>query len=214
MGRKPARQIKRSAVKSIHKFPSTKSGGGGCQPYRMVLVESVLENDFCFHLEDNDDVLRYYPQPKTYQLNSERLSDRNYTPDFEVHLRDGRKLFVEVKKDFSNLDEIYLHKLEVAEKEMLIDGYLFARVDKAAIRIEPLLSNLKWLQRYRRADLNNDGLLAILKSVVPNPETLLDLVSNNAGIRTETVYQLIAGGQIKVDLMKEKIGVESEVCYA
>ncbi len=213
MGRKPARQIKRSAVKNIYKFPSTKSGGS-CQPYRMVLVESILEKDFCFHLEDNNDVLCYYPQPKTYQINSERLRNRSYTPDFEVHLRDGRKLFVEVKKDFLNLDEIYLHKLEIAEKEMLIDGYHFVRVDEDAIRIEPLLSNLKWLQRYRRTGLNNDGLLAILKSVVPNPETLLDLVSNNAGIRTETVYQLIAGGQIKVDLMKEEIGVDSGVCYA
>ncbi|MCK5920164.1 MAG: TnsA endonuclease N-terminal domain-containing protein, partial [Methylococcales bacterium] len=188
--------------------------GDSCQPYLMVLVESMLEKDYCFHLEESPDVLRYYPQPKTYQLNSERLKNRSYTPDFEIHFRDGGKSFVEVKKDFSNLDEIYLHKLDVAEKEMMMDGYHFFRVDEVAIRTEPLLSNLKRLQRYRRSGLDNDGLLVTLKGAVPNPEILRDLVSNRAGIRTETIYRLIAEGKIKVDLTREEISLESEVSYA
>ncbi len=84
----------------------------------MVLVESMLEKDYCFHLEANPNVLAYFLQPKTFVVNSEFFKNRDYTPDFEVHFRDGRKAYVEVKKDFNSLDTVYLCKLEMAAVEM------------------------------------------------------------------------------------------------
>ncbi|MAZ86084.1 MAG: hypothetical protein CL693_00360 [Cellvibrionaceae bacterium] len=215
MSRKPARKIKASAVKNICKFPSTKSF---CEPshrtFKMVLVESLLEKDYCFHLEADSNVSRYYPQPKTLRLNSQYLKNREYTPDFEVHFRDGGRAFVEVKKDFNTLDEIYLHKLQLASVEMQRSGYDFLCVDERQIRVQPLLSNLKRLQRYRGPSSNNSGALSLLKSSIPAPKILNDLLENPLGIRLETIYRFIANGQIVADLSEIKLSLNAEVHYA
>ena len=109
------RKIRASAVKNICKFPSTKSFVEASHlAYKMVLVESLLERDYCFHLEFDQSVEKYFTQSKTFVLQSSMLRDQKYTPDFEIHYRDGRRAFVEVKKDVASLNEIYLHKLELA----------------------------------------------------------------------------------------------------
>ncbi|WP_370292013.1 TnsA endonuclease N-terminal domain-containing protein [Thalassolituus sp.] len=215
MRRKPARKIKASAVKNIFKFPSTKSFVEPChRRYQMVLVESMLEKDYCFHLEANPNVVVYFPQPKTFMVNSKLLKNREYTPDFEVHFRGGRKAYVEVKKDFSSLDTVYLHKLEIAAIEMRQSGYDFLCVDEPQIRINPLLQNLRKLQRYRDRLTSNSGTLTLLRNAVPHPRTLKDLIANPLGIRLETIYKLIANGQITANLSVAKLSLDAEVRYA
>jgi hypothetical protein len=180
----------------------------------MVLVESKLEKDYCFHLEADPSVLRYFPQPKTFVVSSELLESRDYTPDFEVHFLSGRKAYVEVKKDFSSLDDAYLHKLEIAAIEMEQARYDFLRVDESLIRIQPLLDNLRKLQRYRDRLTNNSGALMMLRSAVPNPRTLNDLIKNPLGIRLETIYKMVASGHIAADLSGASLSLETEVHYA
>ncbi|WP_299581523.1 TnsA endonuclease N-terminal domain-containing protein [uncultured Microbulbifer sp.] len=215
MRRQPARKIKASAVKNIFKFPSTKSfAEPSHQSYQMVLVESMLEKDYCFHLEANPNVLRYFPQPKTFVINSELLKNRDYTPDFEVHFRGGRKAYVEVKKDFNSLDAVYLHKLEMAAIKMRQAGYEFVCVDESQIRIQPLLENLRKLQRYRDRFTNNSGTLMLLRDAVPHPKNLKDLIANPLGIRLETIYKLIANGQIAANLSAAHLSLDAEVHYA
>lgn len=215
MRHQPARKIKASAVKNIFKFPSTKSFTKPChRGYQMVLVESMLEKDYCFHLEANSNVLRYFPQPKTFVINTPRLKNRDYTPDFEVHFRCGRKAYVEVKKDFNSLDATYLHKLKMAAAEMRKTGYEFLCVDESQIRIQPKLGNLRKLQRYRDRLTNNSGTLALLRNSVPNPRTLNDLIKNPLGIRLETIYKLIASGQIEANLSEGHLTLDAEVRYA
>lgn len=215
MRRKPARKIKASAVKNIFKFPSTKSFVDPChRSYQMVLVESMLEKDYCFHLEADSSVLRYFPQPKTFVINTPLLNNRDYTPDFEVHFRGGRKAYVEVKKDFSSLDAIYLHKLEMAAVEMRQAGYEFLCVDESQIRTQPLLDNLRKLQRYRARLTNYTGALTLLRNAVPHPKTLNDLIKNSLGIRLETIYKLIANGQIEAKLSEGLLTLDTEVHYA
>lgn len=215
MQRQPARKIKPSAVKNIFKFPSTKSFVTLSRwNYQMVLVESMLEKDFCFHLEANSDVLHYYPQPKSFEVNSELLKNRKYTPDFEVHFHDGRKAYVEIKKNFDSLDELYLHKLERAADEMRQTGHEFLFVDESQIRIQPLLDNLRKLQRFRSRLTNNTEALMLLKKSVPKPHTLNDLIENQLGIRPEIIYQLIANGFIWSDLLHDHLSLDVEVRYA
>lgn len=215
MCRQPARKIKASAVKNICKFPSTKSHWeSSCRVFTMVLVESLLEKDYCFLLEDDPNVLRYYPQPKTFLLSDEFLKSREYTPDFEVHFRCGKRAYIEVKKDFVSLDEFYLHKLHLASIEMQKAGYDFLWVDEPQIRAQPRLSNLKRLQRYRNPSTNNIGALSLLRSCVPAPKTLNDLLVNSLGIRLETIYTLIANGQITADLDENPLSLDVEVRYA
>lgn len=210
----PARKIKASAVKTLVKFPSTKSFyEASRRPFTMVLVESPLERDFCFHLESNPNVIRYFPQPKTFVVNSELMKDREYTPDFEVHYLNGKKAYIEVKADISDLEDDYLHKLSLAAGQMLRSGYDFIIVEKKQICVQPLLSNLKKIQRYRDRLSNHSGILTLLRSSVPSPETLGDLISSSLGIRMATIYKLIASNQIKADLSKEILTVKTRVHY-
>lgn len=211
---KPARKIKASAVKTIVKFPSTKSFyEASRRPFMMVLVESQLERDFCFHLESDPNVVKYFPQPKTFVVKSEWLMDRKYTPDFEVHYTNGRKAYIEVKANITDLEDHYLHKLSLAKEQMRITGHDFVIVDKKQICVQPLLENLKKIQRYRDRLSNHSGILTLLRSSVPAPETLGDLLANPFGIRMATIYKLIASNLIKADLSQEKLTVKARVSY-
>jgi len=214
MHKNPARKLKASAVKNICKFPSTKSFGGPSHlSFNMILVESLLEKDYCFHLEFDSNVLQYFPQPRKFFLSSQTLCNRAYTPDFVVHYRDGRKAYIEVKKDSSALDKPYLLKLELAAIEMERDGYEFRLVEESQIRIEPLLSNLKRLQRYRKEQDRNAESFVRLRESVPHPETLSDLLGNPLGIKAETIYGLVATGRVKTNLSVARLSVNSEVAY-
>lgn len=93
-------------------------------------------------------------------------------------------------------------------------SYEFQRVDESQIRIQPLLDNLRKLQRFRDRFSNNNGLLTLLRNAVPNPTILNDLVENPLGIRLETIYKLIAAGQIVVNLADAVLTLDVEVGYA
>tara|TARA_R110001592_G_scaffold240606_4_gene500669 strand:- start:5828 stop:6373 length:546 start_codon:yes stop_codon:yes gene_type:complete len=179
----------------------------------MVLVESPLEEDYCFHLEADASVLRYFPQPKTFVVSGDYFKTRNYTPDFEVHFQCGRMAYVEVKKDFESLDEIYLHKLHLVSIEMKNNGYEFLHVDETQIRMEPLLSNLRKLQRYRDRSIDSGGFFTLLRNSVPGPTTLNDLINNPLGIQLDTIYKLVASGHVVIDLSKDLLTVNSGVRY-
>lgn len=214
MQNKPARKIKSSAVKNICKFPSTKSFSKPLsRGYQMVVVESILEKDYCFHLEADPNVKAYFPQPKTFAVKSRFLGNRNYTPDFEVHFRCGRKAFVEVKKSFESLDAAYLQKLELVSTEMHQYGYEFLWVDEVYIRQQPLLENLRKLQRFRKLLPGDHGMLTDLRCSIPYPQSLNDLVKNSLGISLESIYALIVDGLIAVDLSKEILTLDVEVAY-
>ena len=82
------------------------------------------------------------------------------------------------------------------------------------IRINPLLQNLRKLQRYRDRLTSNSGTLTLLRNAVPHPRTLKDLIANPLGIRLETIYKLIANGQITANLSVAKLSLDAEVRYA
>lgn len=87
----PARKLKRSAVKNIVRFPPIKANNG-----KSILLESILESKYCFHLEFDSNVEEYFPQPKTFDI-SVGSELRRYTPDFEVRYKSGELKYVEVK---------------------------------------------------------------------------------------------------------------------
>lgn len=90
--REPARKLKRSAVKNIVRVSAAKSESG-----RPILVESILEKKYTLHLDFDANVVRYQPQPKTFELTFDDGSMHTYTPDFEVLFLDGSTSYVEVK---------------------------------------------------------------------------------------------------------------------
>jgi len=88
----PAREIKKSAVKNIVRFPSSKANDG-----KSILVESILESKYCLHLEFDSEVVTYFPQPRKFSIPDSEGDSNIYTPDFEVHYVGGARKYVEVK---------------------------------------------------------------------------------------------------------------------
>ena len=179
----------------------------------MILVESLLEKDFCFHMEFDENVLHYFPQPKTFSFFHESLIKHKYTPDFEIHYVGGGKAYVEVKKNFMGLDDAYLSKLDMAAIEMKASGYDFYRIDESYINVQPFLDNARKLQRYRVGQFVNLESLILLKESVQHPKILGDIINNSSGIGVDVIYGLIAAGYIKIDLVSEQLSINVEVSY-
>ncbi|WP_230369777.1 Tn7 transposase TnsA N-terminal domain-containing protein [Paludibacterium denitrificans] len=85
------------------KFPSRKNG-------RMVDHEGLLELDAIYLFECSPEIVRYREQPLTLTYpDGHRL--RRYTPDFELVLRSGEIILVEIKPTRSLVNDEVQHKL-------------------------------------------------------------------------------------------------------
>lgn len=215
MKHKAARKLTASPVKKICKFAATKSYEPA--PYanhKVILVESPLERDYCYHLEDDVTVVFYQPQPITLNFESSIYGRMEYTPDFEVIYASGEKSYIEIKQDISKLNDRYIHKLECASKLMMGMGYCFKVVDETLIRQQPLLSNLGKLQRYRVHGELSKRLINSLKDKLPISSTLGGLIDTRCELSIKNIYQLVAAKVIRLDLINSKIDMCSEIYYA
>jgi hypothetical protein len=104
---------------------------------------SVLELDFCFHLEYNPDVQSFSSQPINLAYCFNGRSCR-YTPDFLVTSTSKQELLVEVKHS-SQISKPEFEKKRVAKADY---GYELRLITEKQIRINPILNNLKLLHRY------------------------------------------------------------------
>lgn len=140
----PARKLKKSAVKNIVRFPTRKSTGN-----KTILVESLLEAAYCLHLEFDEKVTEYFPQPKTFQVPITDGTTFTYTPDFEVIYSCGRIAFVEVKPMNDLSDKDLLQRLNDFEKFIIQQGYGFLLATDEEIYNYPRFNNFERLYRYR-----------------------------------------------------------------
>ena len=79
-----SRTIKPSSVKNITRFPSIKT-----QDPEGTLVESILESEYCYHIEFNKKIKNYFAQPETFffDINGKQ---KKYTPDFLTYDKTGQ----------------------------------------------------------------------------------------------------------------------------
>lgn len=80
---------KPSATKNVYKFASSKNRS-------VILCESSLERDCCYHLEYSKDVISFQSQPEGFYYSSGNKRCP-YTPDFLVRNQDGSEYYLEVK---------------------------------------------------------------------------------------------------------------------
>ena len=143
----PIRKITNSGSrKNTGFFPSIKNE-------RPVAFESLLERDYMYLLEYDDDVITYKEQPLTisYCLDN-RI--RRYTPDFSVKRKNKTQL-IEIKPQ-SKLkkilyDDYMLKKYNAAALFCKSNGYSeFNIVTDEEIRSGHLLNNIKYLFSYSK----------------------------------------------------------------
>ncbi len=144
--------ISRGSKKFRVKFPSKKLNRG-------VHCESLLERDFLYLLEFSPGVISYKEQPE--KIFYERHGKTHaYFPDFEVRLRNGKVLYVEIKplrvintvRNLSKFEAIINH-FELQKRDFRI-------FTDHRIRKQPLLGNLEGLYKFLRSarDISADRL--------------------------------------------------------
>lgn len=117
------------------KFPSRKNG-------RMVHHEGMLELAAVYLFEASPSIESFREQPTRFTYpDGDRV--RRYTPDFELVLRCGAVVWVEVKPAASLARDEVLHKINQISLHMKRKGITYVVLDDQVLRQEPRLSNVK-----------------------------------------------------------------------
>jgi hypothetical protein len=138
------RTLKKSTVKNIHKFASKK-----CDD--MMILESSLEYDACFHFEFSKKIVMFESQPIgfRYQLCGQT---RSYTPDFLVTFDNDEQIFYEVKPFCKIESEDFGLEFRAKQAAAHNLGIELELITEKEIRVKPLIDNLKLLHRYHRLE--------------------------------------------------------------
>lgn len=118
-------------------FPSTKLG-------RMVAWESLLERDAILLIEFSPGVLSYQEQPALVQY-TDGYRIRDYFPDFELELANGKRVHVEVKSAHQLAKPEFAAKYTAIAEHYSRKGLDYRIVTEAEICREPLQTNLRTL---------------------------------------------------------------------
>lgn len=169
------------------KFPSRKNG-------RMVHYEGLLELHAIYLFETSPRIVQYREQPLRLRYpDGDRL--RRYTPDFELVLKSGEIVLVEVKPRRSLSDEAVQHTLKRITDFLRRSSHSFAVLDDLVIRQEPRLSNLQWI--YHRASrvppTHSAALNAIRQCGFEFPMSVRDLSTRFSAIGMDPFSLLLAG---------------------
>ncbi|HIF9199657.1 TPA: TnsA endonuclease N-terminal domain-containing protein [Photobacterium damselae] len=199
---------KSSHVHNICKFMSLKNDA-------VVRTLSVLEFDFCFHLEYNPDVKEYISQPYGYHY---RFNGRKcrYTPDFLVCDQKDQSSFVEVKHSSHILKSDFRARFAEKQRTALEEnGKRLILVTEKQIRINPIFNNLKLLHRYSGLHTVTEVQKSVLHFIQSKQKVQLFEVSQYLGLSEhETlIHSLcwISSGRIKTDLRNNDFGLNSYV---
>tara|TARA_R110002094_G_scaffold121246_3_gene116049 strand:- start:98 stop:736 length:639 start_codon:yes stop_codon:yes gene_type:complete len=157
------RNLKHSRVKNLFKFSSPKMD-------RVLIVESALEFDTCFHFEYSPDVISYEAQPEGYYY-SYQGKELPYTPDFLVNDRIHGTRFIEVKPVAKTVKAEFRDKFISRQESAKLLGVPLLLVTERQIRVNPILNNLKLLHRYSG-----------IQSLTPLHFTLLNLVRSSGAV--------------------------------
>ena len=134
---KARKVVTRSGRKYKGLFPSKKLS-------RMVEWESLLERDAILLFEFSSGVVSYQEQPALIIYEQDGVLHRYY-PDFEVILKNGEIIHLEIKPAVKFKDSAMVKKYDaIIERYESVGGNFSLLLDNR-IRVEPRLTNLKRL---------------------------------------------------------------------
>lgn len=162
-------------------FPSRKNQG-------QIICDSVLEADYCVHLEFEPLVERYQAHPEKFKISAAELI-HNYTPDFRVESSE-LVYYTEVKLDFAVLSSQAKAKLQAASRFFNQVGHPLRFADEKTIRQGEYLRNLKYLYLHSfNVGKDELGDCARQLEVVIFPIRLGELLTKRNGPSIRSVYK-------------------------
>lgn len=189
--------------------PLTPSGRGfrGRFPSRKlnatVRWESLLERDAVYHFEFSPGVLAYREQPEVIRYWNGHAF-REYYPDFLLELVGGTQVRIEVKPAAKLEKPALAEKYHHIARHYQERGQVFRMVTEHQVRTEPLLGNLRVLQRIRRKPVNSFEILGTLPEL--RAGICLPFAAVEARIGCDTLLALIAHGVLRCDLRAHLLG--------
>ena len=159
----PVRKVSHGGGNVIGSFPSLKMG-------RMIAFESLLERDFIYLLDYDQEVEWFEEQPLTIEYCHEGKT-LHYTPDFNL-LERGRDVLIECKPDRFADQDVNRHKFAVARDWCLQRSWQFRVVTDRQVRAGFRLQNIKLLTRYARQSVSPD-LRGRVYALLYGPQTQL-----------------------------------------
>jgi len=190
MARQP---ITRSQPMPRRKAPSFKSGA-------VVHCESAQEEEAVARFEACPSVTKITAQPVRIAYEHEGKK-RNTTPDFKLTLVDGLEIYVEVKHTTQAMTMADV--LEARAVGSAAQGLDYRVITDRWIRVEPLLENIRILQRWRGATrVSRDRLeLFALEPDLPLP---ICIVAERLG-GLPTVAAHLLNGDLNINLLSHII---------
>ena len=192
---------KPSPNKNVYKFASTKVSS-------VIMCESSLEFDACFHHEYNDSIESFGSQPEgfKYEFNGKLLP---YTPDSLILYKNGVEEYHEYKP-YSKISSPLFRDQFIAKRAASLElGRQLILVTDRQIRVNPILNNLKLLHRYSGVYGINDIQQKLLKSIQQSGAVKLNDIRHQfnlpVGEARSFLYALIHKGFVKADLECESL---------
>lgn len=153
--------------------------------------ETLLEADFCIHLEYRAAIINYQSQPFTIRFTGTSI---RYTPDFLATLVDGSQVAYEVKSCAGGRDSKWQARRGMLEELFSRNGLVFEYVEENQFCQPVIMQNLRTLYHY-----GYGGKLArvphILRLLRQQPqqsaplETLLELGVSQADLTCALFHQ-------------------------
>ncbi len=154
------------------------------------------------------DLLNRIPERRSRNT---RLSGTSHTVlDFLVQMLNGQWRLVEVKPSRRLDRPVVQRKLAVARRLACEKGWTFHVVtEKELFQGGPLLANVRLINRYRQANLNEDDLNRLVHQVPPDGIELSALLRglnpNDHGHARMRVFHLLATGRLSFDPCAEPL---------
>ncbi len=178
----------------------------------MILCESSLEYDACFHLEYSKDVVSYCSQPTGFYYEHQGKSNP-YTPDFLVYFRNGSRKFWEVKPRHQAQKKTFQEKFRAQQSTASEMGEVLSLVTERQIRLNPILNNLKLMHAYNgfyELNIVQSQIIALVWRLGSAPlshvSQELDILPSEA---KSMVLPLLAKGELDANLDTTEFGINS-----
>lgn len=185
------------------KFPSMKMG-------RMIECESLLEADAVRLLEFSSGVFSYQEQP-AHVLYWDGEKMRDYFPDFQLTLTDGRIVYLEVKRSEELATAVLENKFSAIARHYAESGRCFRIATEKEIRKEPLQTNLRRLFRFRRQIPESLPTFAWLEQTLGHMPVRLSEAEKILGL--QMTWRSLACGLLGCDLNKA-ITPQTQICIS
>ena len=193
---KKRRKISHLTSKSINVFNGPKSLD------KITYTESPLEADFCYHLEFDDNVIKYQAQPLSIDYFFEG-APHSYTPDFEVFYNDGSICYFEVKyiADIGRIDNFQQWEQAIRKaSEKLGKGFIVIKED--FIRKEFHYENLQTLYAASDIEVDREFLVYVNKKFEDQEyAAIIDLMTDSSlSVELEQIYRFVFDKLLVADL--------------